>query len=107
MDKLSGDLRRCLATVHRKTTWTLDDFLTAPERELQVMEQDKTKKINSLTYLQSHSTAAFYTDQTQNSKTQYRTGYGTNDYTGQKTSRAVFFLWIITSLQQLLEVRQR
>ena len=32
MDKLSGDLKRCLARDHRKTTWTIDDFLTALKR---------------------------------------------------------------------------
>ena len=75
MDKLSGDLRRCLARDHRKTTWTIDiDLLTAIKRELQVMEQDKTKETNSITKLQPHSTAAFYTEQTQKSKTQHRTG---------------------------------
>ena len=68
MDKLSGDLRRCLSRDHRKTTWTIDDFLTALKRELQVMEQDKPKEINS--NLQPHSTAAFYTDLTQSSRTQ-------------------------------------
>ena len=62
MDKLSGDLRRCLARDHRKTTWTIDDFLTALEREQQVREQDKTKEINSMTKLQPHSTAAFNID---------------------------------------------
>ena len=88
MVKLSGDLRRCLARDHRKTTWTIDDFLTALKRELQVMEQDKTKKMNSITKLQPHSTAAFYTDQTQISRTQHRTGYGKKDYTGQRKPAA-------------------
>ena len=49
IDKLSGDLRRSLARDHRKTTWTLDDFLTTLRRELQVMEQDKPKEVNFLT----------------------------------------------------------
>ena len=88
MDKLSGDLKRCLARDHRKTTWTIDDFLRALKRELQFMEQDKTKEINSITKLQPHSTAAFYTDQTQNSRTQHKTGYGTKDYTGQRNPAA-------------------
>ena len=83
MDKLSGDLRRCLARDHRKTKWTINDFLTALKRKLQVMEQQKTKEIISMTKLQPHSTAAFYTDQPLNSRTQHRTGYGTKDYTGQ------------------------
>ena len=84
MDKLSGDLSRCLARDHRKTTWTIDGFLTALKRELQVMEQDKTKEINSMTKLQPQSTAAFHNDQAQNSRTQNKTRSGTKDYTGRR-----------------------
>ena len=87
MDKLSGDLR-CSARDHRKATWTVDDFLTALKRELQVLEQNKTKEINSMTKLQPHSTAAFFTYQTQSSRTQHKTGYGTKDYTGPKKTAA-------------------
>ena len=52
------------------------------------MEQDKTEETTSMTNLQPHSTAASYTDQTQSSRTQHRTGYGTKD-TGPKKSAAV------------------
>ena len=91
MDKLSGDLSRCLPRDYRKTTRTIDDFLKALERELQVMEQDKIKEINSMTKLQTHSSAAFYTDQTQSPRTQHRTACGTKDYTGPKKSAAEWF----------------
>ena len=93
---LSGDLRRSLHRRHRKTTWTLNDFFPDFKRKLQVMEQDKIEEVNSMTNLQSHSTAPFYTDQTQNLKLQGRTGYGTKDYKGQKKPAGVFFQWIIT-----------
>ena len=88
MDKLSGHLRRFLARDHRKTTWTIDDFLTALKRELQVMEQDKTKEIYSMTKLQPRSTAVFYTDQTQSSKhnTELDTERRTQDQKNQQRS---------------------
>ena len=42
-----------------------------------------------MTKLKTHSTAAFYTDQTKSSRTQQRTGCGTKDYTGPEKSAAV------------------
>ena len=88
MDKISGDLRRCLARYHRKTTWTLDNFSTALARCLQVME--KMEKVRSMTKILTHSTADFYTEQTQNTKTHYRFEYETKDLPGQKELGAEF-----------------
>ena len=107
MDKLSGDLRRCLARDHRKTTWTIDDFRTALKRELQVMEPDKTKEINSITKLQPRSTAALYTDQTKfkNTTQNWIRNEGLNKT--KETSSGVYFLWIITSRQRLPKTQQR
>ena len=44
--------------------------------------------MNLMTKLPTHSTAAFYPDHAQNSRTQHRTGYETKDYTGQKKPAA-------------------
>ena len=59
MDKLSRDLRRCFELSMP------DDFPTAFKRELQVIEKDKPKEVNSMTKLNCHSTADFYTSQTE------------------------------------------
>ena len=48
------------------------------------MEQDRTKKVNSMTELQSYSSAAFCTNQTQSSKRKHREGNETKNYTEQK-----------------------
>ena len=86
MDKLSGDLRRCLARDHSKTTWKLDDLFTVLKRELQVLEQDKTKEVNKCNPIRQQPFTT--TKHKVRKKKQHRTGYGKKDYTGQKKPAA-------------------
>lgn len=67
MDKLSNDLRRCLARDHRTKTWTLADLIDRLKRELLVMEQDGKASIK--TPAPATSTAAFYTNTQDQRKT--------------------------------------
>ena len=107
MDKLSGDLRRCLDRDHRKTTWTIDDFLTALKRELQVMEQYKTKERNSMTKLQPIRLQPF--TPTKHKIQENNTKLDTEPRTTEekKTNSGVIFLWIITSRRRLPKTHQR
>ena len=102
MNKLSGDLRRCLARDHIKTTWTFDiDFLTAINRELQVMEQDKTKETNSITKLQPFDCSLLHRTNTKIKNTTQNWIRNEGLHRTKETSSGVFFLWIITSRQRL------
>ena len=76
IDKLSGDLR-CSAKDQRKTTCTLDDFITAPNWELQALDHTNSKNTthNWMRNDRLHST--------------------------KETSHGDFFLWNITLRQQL------
>ena len=97
------DLRRSLARDHRKTTWTLDDFLTTLRRELQVMEQDKPKEVNFLTNYNPirEQPSAPTKHKTQQHNTKLDTQRKAT-YTGQKEPHTgVLFPWIITSRQRL------
>ena len=63
MDTLSANLKCCLARDHRKVTWTLEEFLKALKREIQVMELNDFSKKEQLDVQANIHTASFYTEQ--------------------------------------------
>ena len=48
-DKLFGDLRRCLARAHGKTTWTLEDFLQERTTSYGTRKNQRSKLTGKIT----------------------------------------------------------
>ncbi len=67
-DKMSEDLRKTLARDHRKTSWTLEELSIALFREIQVKEEELTKKKQDAVKSPQYSAAAFTADATPKKK---------------------------------------
>ena len=61
MNKLSLNLKCCLAKDHRKETWILEEFLKALKREIQVMELNDFFRKEQADVQAMFHTATFYT----------------------------------------------
>ena len=102
MDKLSANLKCCLARDHRKVTWTLEEFLKALKREIQVMELNDFSKKEQLDVQANIHTASFYTEQSNLKQVTSKT----NSFSKQNRSvpfvTNVIVLMNVKSIQQLL-----